>query len=411
MSSAAAVSASCRVPTDALRPILAACWGTLLEQSRDDPGVALPQRLTPFAGFRASHPPLEALRAAVDADPELRERLADALDEPDGDRLGWVWLTRPPQWETQAAELTNRPGTDSSSERALRDMRQRVDRARSKAAASRETVRRVSAEHRERRRAARAAGDELAAAARRREEAERAEREARSRKRAADSAARVTRCRLDSARARAQSTQSRYDDARRSLRRLQDPEPAAAAAEITRRAERTAPAAAAVVQVRPIHLPAAVRGEPVRAAEAVLRTPGAVLVVDAYNLAFVRWDPDRRRQQTLAGIRDRTQRCVNDLAARFGVTYWMVWDGITGGSDQRAVACSPGSRIVFTDGTGNRADDEIVRICGSIPHTTPVLVVTDDTELRRRVRREAVNTVRSTSMWELLEPAAAPGRS
>jgi predicted RNA-binding protein with PIN domain len=90
-----------------------------------DPVVPPPPALRPYLQFaRQRSKSLEAIARVVDTDPEFRARVAEAVDEVQLGRAGWLWLTRPDGWEDELAALEA-----ESAARAVEASEQREDRA------------------------------------------------------------------------------------------------------------------------------------------------------------------------------------------------------------------------------------------------------------------------------------------
>ena len=65
-----------------------------------------PGALRPYLAFAKQTPrSLEAIARVVDADPELRARVAEVVDEDQVGRGGWLWLVRPDGWQDELAAL------------------------------------------------------------------------------------------------------------------------------------------------------------------------------------------------------------------------------------------------------------------------------------------------------------------
>lgn len=130
------------------------------------------------------------------------------------------------------------------------------------------------------------------------------------------------------------------------------------------------------VEGRPSQLPALVRPGTRDAAELLLGR-GRHVVVDGYNVTLT-----HREQLGLAEQRSWLLRLLSGAAAGRGIDPLVVWDGergTAGGERARGVS------VVFAH--GHAADDEIEFHVAALPAEQPVTVVTDDRELRDRVRR------------------------
>lgn len=129
-----------------------------------------------------------------------------------------------------------------------------------------------------------------------------------------------------------------------------------------------------VVPGRPSRLPDGLRLDTTEGARALLAASSLVFV-DGWNVTKTNWAKlpfDQHRQ--------RLRRALEAAAARYGGTYTVVYDG-QGEGDQ---AMARGVRQVFTP-EGITADDELVFRVAALAPDSPVLVVTDDMELRDRL--------------------------
>jgi len=104
--------------------------------------------------------------------------------------------------------------------------------------------------------------------------------------------------------------------------------------------------------------------------EAALRTPGAVLVVDGYNLTMRAWP-----EATVADQRERLLAALTGLAARTRARIVVVFDG----SDVPPGGRSPrsGVRVRFSD-PGQEADTLVVEEARTAARDAPVLVASSD---------------------------------
>ncbi len=168
----------------------------------------------------------------------------------------------------------------------------------------------------------------------------------------------------------------RADEERRARRRRRE---AAAAAPVS------APVAPPqdeprVVAGRPTRLPADLQPVTAEYAEALL-TPGRWLFVDGYNVAKT-----HRSQLSPAEQRAWLLRVIQQVERRHGVDPVIFWDG----TDRVAGSGSRFERFSRGDVT---ADDEIEFAVAAAPEDVPITVVTDDRELRGRVRAYGVDVV------------------
>ena len=102
---------------------------------------------------------------------------------------------------------------------------------------------------------------------------------------------------------------------------------------------------------RPLALPGGVAGDSPKATEFLLRAPGALVLVDGYNVAKLAW-PD----EELAVQRQRLLDVVDDVARRFGSEIAVVFDGadVVGSHSKRRRLV----RVTYSP-AGESADDVI----------------------------------------------------
>jgi predicted RNA-binding protein with PIN domain len=132
---------------------------------------------------------------------------------------------------------------------------------------------------------------------------------------------------------------------------------------------------------RPLTLPEELEPETTPAARWLLER-ATLLLVDGYNVAFA-LRAGRPLEEQRRWLVDR----LRPLAARGGPTPVVVFDGDGAGSARRAPS---GVEVRFT-ARGTLADDDIVFVVAATAE--PVVVITDDAELRGRVRAEGGNVI------------------
>ncbi|MBW3657674.1 MAG: NYN domain-containing protein [Actinobacteria bacterium] len=155
----------------------------------------------------------------------------------------------------------------------------------------------------------------------------------------------------------------------------------AAAAERRRRQP-----AARVRPGRPTVLPKGVAAGTREEADALLG-PGRLVLVDGYNVTL-----SRGGQLSLEEQREWLIRVLAGLASRRRVRPQVVFDGRGEGSGGRPGDAARGVTVVFTP-SGVTADDEIALAVQATDE--PVVVVTDDRELRDRVRPHGADLLRA----------------
>jgi YacP-like NYN domain len=376
---------------------------------RHRPPLAYPSALKPF--LRQPRIPASALgklRRAIEADGEFRTRLsAGALPEL-VDPIGIEWLRREDGWEARVAELIaeqQEAEEQADAEAALRRAERRREAA--EQGAIRTRVELIQAHARI---------DELTKAVETyRQQADRTAAEvktvrdeltaARNAARHADDRAKSSRDRLVSVEAERDEAVRRAElaEAQRDALLAERAERAGVRIEAGRVVElgqlaRTARVLAdrlgGLVEVRagrrrPLVLPGGVAGDSPRAAEFLLRAPGAVVLVDGYNVAKLGW-PD----EELAVQRQRLLDVVDDVARRYGSEIAVVFDGadvVGSHSERRRLA-----RVTYSP-AGSSADDVIRSEVESTPPGRPVVVVTNDQAVRRDVAKDGANLIRSES--------------
>jgi len=392
-----------------------------------------PSRLQPLLRFRG-RPAERTVRTVLDVlddDEAFRGRVREALDGLDDaevDDVARLILERPGGWQAQVAALVEAErDADASRDVARVD----ADLARQVDALSQALERRDG---------------ELAAAADRERSARAALDDERERRRLAEEAAAVARGQLDDLRVEREravrelgEARSRADDLAadiRSLRREfeQLSAPSAplgpgpeelrafgdvvdAAAVLTSAVERLGAvisdaddaASGRVVTIddesastpRPAP-PRPRRRLPVRlergavdgTAEAVdqlLRVPGAVVLVDGYNLSMA-----SSPTLPIAVQRDQAINLLTAAHARTGAEIHVVFDGGDVG-ERPSVQAPLGIRVHFSP-SGVEADDVLIELVPSIDPDRAVVVVSSDGRVRDGVRRFGANVVRSEDL-------------
>jgi len=371
------------------------------------PPLAYPSSLRPF--LRQPRLPTTALgkvRRAIDADPGFRRRLSAGAIPELVDPIGIEWLRRDDGWRARIAELVaaaNDAEIAVSADQALRRSERRRQAAEDASARSRAEVvalrQRVTELERLLEDGRSASGD--AAAQRLAAEAELS---------AARLGARHANDRADAARVRADAMAAELDTTRR---RATDAE-AQRDALLAARAERAGSAVSStdIVELRdvarhvrqladrlgelvdarparrmPVGLPGRVAGDARKAAEFLLATPGALVLVDGYNVGLRAWP-----EVDLDVLRERLLDAVDDHVRRTGVEVVVVFDGadvVGAHSPRRRLA-----RVTFSP-AGVTADDVIRAEVDAASFERPVVVVTDDGAIRRDVTAAGANTVSS----------------
>lgn len=136
---------------------------------------------------------------------------------------------------------------------------------------------------------------------------------------------------------------------------------------------------------RPTRLPKGIAPGTREEAEALLG-PGRLVIVDGYNLTMARGG-----QLSLEEQREWLIRVLSGLASRRKVRPQVIFDGRGGGGGGRPGDAARGVSVVFTP-SGVTADDEIALAVEATDE--PIVVVTDDRELRDRVRPHGADLLR-----------------
>jgi predicted RNA-binding protein with PIN domain len=146
----------------------------------------------------------------------------------------------------------------------------------------------------------------------------------------------------------------------------------------------------------PSALPPAVLEESPEAAEHLVRLPGAILLVDGYNVSNAAWPG-----QPIAEQRRRLVDALTRLVARTGADVRVVFDG----SDTReppVVATTPRAVHVSFSPPGVEADDVILGQVGDLPKSRPVVVATSDRRVQSEAARQGANIVFSSQLLSIL---------
>jgi predicted RNA-binding protein with PIN domain len=146
----------------------------------------------------------------------------------------------------------------------------------------------------------------------------------------------------------------------------------------------------------PVRLPGGMLDDTVEAAEHLLRTPGAVLVVDGYNVTMQGWP-----ELAVAAQRRRLVTALSDLAARTATRVELVFDGAEVEPRSVPVPSRQLVRVRFSE-PGVEADDVVIDLVGRIPTATPVIVASSDRRVREGARRRGANLVHARQLVAVL---------
>jgi predicted RNA-binding protein with PIN domain len=130
------------------------------------------------------------------------------------------------------------------------------------------------------------------------------------------------------------------------------------------------------------------------ALDAMVQTPGVVVVVDGYNVSKPGWGG-----VSIADQRDRLASALASLHLRAHCQVTLVWDG----ADVEGVAPprKAGVRIVFS-APGETADAVVVREVAALPRRVPVIVVSSDAEVRAAAEAEGASVVSAQTLLSVL---------
>ena len=140
----------------------------------------------------------------------------------------------------------------------------------------------------------------------------------------------------------------------------------------------------------PLPLPGGVVADTVDGARWLLARPEAVLLVDGYNVAKTAWPDDVLETQ-----RDRLIRALDELIMRTGATAEIVFDG----PEDTVPGVRHGTRSVGVRYSGGAlADDVVVDLIDAYPVDRPVVVVSNDREVRDAARAKAATVIGSDTL-------------
>lgn len=182
----------------------------------------------------------------------------------------------------------------------------------------------------------------------------------------------------------------RVEEERRRRQRDEQRQPSAAPP----RARPTRPATPPrVIPGRPTRLPPGMRADTTEGVDALLHR-GRLVLVDGYNVTRThRADLDLEGQR-----RWLVDRLAAARAAR-GIEVVVVFDGE--GPQPSSRRDRGGIRVAFSP-AGHTADDDLVFQVAALPDDRPVVVVTDDRELRERLGPYRVDLIRTEQLLQAL---------
>lgn len=153
---------------------------------------------------------------------------------------------------------------------------------------------------------------------------------------------------------------------------------------------------------RPVPLPPAVFDDTFEAADHLVRVTGILLIVDGYNVTISSWPHLELPRQ-----RHRLVDALAELAMRAGPSVHVVFDGAEAGGRFGAPAAARRRMRVTFSPEGVDADEVIVNMVEELDPSQPVVVATDDREVRDAVRRRGGNVISVAQLLGVL--GRAPG--
>jgi predicted RNA-binding protein with PIN domain len=134
------------------------------------------------------------------------------------------------------------------------------------------------------------------------------------------------------------------------------------------------------------------------AATHLVRAPGSHLVVDGYNVTFTSWPaiPD------LPSLRHRLVTALSELAVRLQRPVTVVFDGADEGNRVAAPAAARQWLTIMFSASSVEADEVIVHTVAQLPPHVPVVVATNDKQIRSDARRLGANVISVEQLLSVL---------
>ena len=390
------------------------------------PPVAAPKELAPYLSFqKLTGPALAAVLRVLDADEDFRSRVVDETPPDAVDAAGWLALCRPSGWEAAVEAIGQARG-----ERAVSEEGEKRLRELQRSLAASETKRQhAEAEVGKQRDEVEAAAEEVTSLRRDRRRAEEAQQAAERRLEEVEQKLADRETRLSEAQGAREAREHELTETRRLLADTQAevarrPEPLVpgerpvdpeALREATHRLQRAAATLARTVDgladvVPPVPvvleeetatpgrtalaLPGGVVADSVEGGRWLLGRPKVVLLVDGYNVAKTAW-PDLGLEEQ----RSRLVRALDGLVARTNASAEVVFDG----PEEAVITGRQGTPSVNVRYSGGElADDVVVGLVDAFPPERPVVVVSNDQEVRDAARAVAANVIGSDTLIALL---------
>jgi predicted RNA-binding protein with PIN domain len=146
----------------------------------------------------------------------------------------------------------------------------------------------------------------------------------------------------------------------------------------------------------PARLPGGIFDDSPEAAAHLLRVPGALLVVDGYNVSMTGW-PD----MPVADQRRRLVVALGELAARTSTAVEVVFDGADVGAVPVPAPVRSLVRTRFSP-PGVEADDVVLDLVAQLPPARPVIVASSDNRVRDGARRCGANLLDAAQLVAVL---------
>jgi predicted RNA-binding protein with PIN domain len=407
----------------AVRPALERALEVARQGVAATPSVAAPKELVRYLDFqKLTGPALAAVQRVLDGDDDFRRRVLASTTPEEIGAAGWLALSRPAGWEELLRAVAEADAEVSGSDAAARQVRD-LQRALE------------ASEHR------RAEAQEAGVLQRKESEAVREElASVRKERRRGEDALAIAERRVDDLEQKLDDRETRLAEAQgarearehelaETQRLLADahtelegrPAPLVpgersvdvaglrdAASRLQRAATtlaRSVDSVLAEVPPEPVLMDRGVDAAPLRStlplpggvvadtadgARWLLARPEVVFLVDGYNVAKMAW-PDAVLEQQ----RDRLIRALDELVVRTGATAEIVFDG----PEDTVPGVRQGTRSVGVRYSGGAlADDVVVDLVDAYPIDRPVVVVSNDREVRDAARGKAATVIGSDTL-------------
>jgi hypothetical protein len=386
------------------------------------PRQTAPKELGPYLAFqKLTGPALAAVWRVLDTDVAFRERVLEATPATSIDAIGWLALSRPTGWEDLVAVMARERDEHSGSqeaERRLRDLQRALEaserkreHAEAELARQREEADDDHVELTTLRRERRRAEDALRGVERRVEELDQKVADRENRLSEAQGAREAREHELAEVRTRLAEVEAELVRRPAPLVPGERPVEMTALREAATRLQRAAATLAKSVDGvvaavppepvlldgevappgrAPLALPGGMVADTTEGARWLLARPSVVLLVDGYNVAKAAW-PDHLLEEQ----RTRLVRAVDELVCRTGATAEVVFDG-PGDPAPAGRQGTPSVNVRYSG--GELADDVVVDLIGGVPLDRPVVVVSNDREVRDGARNRAANVIGSDTL-------------